>query len=98
MLADEINQVRQNAIGAAGIMEERQMTVDGITHTLPVPFMVLASPDPIEYEGTFPLPEAQLDRFIYASISATPPGKRNQDSGGTATGPSDHGTHACCVR
>jgi len=45
-------------------MEERQITVDGITHPLPKPFMVLATQNPIEYEGTFPLPEAQLDRFL----------------------------------
>ncbi|MDP2776158.1 MAG: MoxR family ATPase, partial [Anaerolineales bacterium] len=45
-------------------MEERQVTVDGVTHPLPKPFMVLATQNPIEYEGTFPLPEAQLDRFL----------------------------------
>ena len=45
-------------------MEERQITVDGVTHPLPSPFMVLATQNPIEYEGTFPLPEAQLDRFL----------------------------------
>ena len=45
-------------------MEERQITVDGVTHPLPRPFMVLATQNPIEYEGTFPLPEAQLDRFL----------------------------------
>jgi MoxR-like ATPase len=45
-------------------MEERQVTVDGVTHVLPQPFMVLATQNPIEYEGTFPLPEAQLDRFL----------------------------------
>jgi MoxR-like ATPase len=45
-------------------MEERQVTVDGQTHILPRPFMVLATQNPIEYEGTFPLPEAQLDRFM----------------------------------
>ena len=45
-------------------MEERQTTVDGITHPLPQPFMVMATQNPIEYEGTFPLPEAQLDRFL----------------------------------
>jgi MoxR-like ATPase len=45
-------------------MEERQMTVDGTTYALPVPFMVMATQNPIEYEGTFPLPEAQLDRFL----------------------------------
>ena len=65
VLADEINRATpktQSALLEA--MEERQMTVDGITHTLPVPFMVLATQNPIEYEGTFPLPEAQLDRFL----------------------------------
>jgi MoxR-like ATPase len=45
-------------------MEERQVTVDGITHILPRPFLVLATQNPIEYEGTFPLPEAQVDRFL----------------------------------
>jgi MoxR-like ATPase len=45
-------------------MEERQVTVDGITHHLPRPFMVQATQNPIEYEGTFPLPEAQVDRFL----------------------------------
>ena len=45
-------------------MEERTVTVDGVTHELPKPFMVLATQNPIEYEGTFPLPEAQLDRFL----------------------------------
>jgi len=45
-------------------MEERQISVDGTTHPLPRPFMVLGTQNPIEYEGTFPLPEAQLDRFL----------------------------------
>jgi MoxR-like ATPase len=45
-------------------MEERQVTSDGVTHPMPAPFMVLATQNPIEYEGTFPLPEAQLDRFL----------------------------------
>jgi MoxR-like ATPase len=45
-------------------MDERQVTVDGTTHPLPRPFMVLATQNPIEYEGTFPLPDAQLDRFL----------------------------------
>lgn len=65
LLADEINRATpktQSALLEA--MEERQMTVDGITHRLPQPFMVLATQNPIEYEGTFPLPEAQLDRFL----------------------------------
>ena len=65
VLADEINRATpktQSALLEA--MEEKQITVDGITHTLPLPFMVLATQNPIEYEGTFPLPEAQLDRFL----------------------------------
>jgi MoxR-like ATPase len=65
VLADEINRATpktQSALLEA--MEERQVTVDGVTHPLPSPFMVLATQNPIEYEGTFPLPEAQLDRFM----------------------------------
>ncbi len=45
-------------------MEERQVTVDGVTYPVPHPFLVLATQNPIEYEGTFPLPEAQVDRFM----------------------------------
>jgi MoxR-like ATPase len=65
VLADEINRATpktQSALLEA--MEERQVTVDGVTHPLPNPFMVLGTQNPIEYEGTFPLPEAQLDRFM----------------------------------
>ena len=65
VLADEINRATpktQSALLEA--IEERQITVDGITHRLPKPFMVMGTQNPIEYEGTFPLPEAQLDRFL----------------------------------
>lgn len=65
VLADEINRATpktQSALLEA--MEERQVTVDGVTYPLAPPFMVLATQNPIEYEGTFPLPEAQLDRFM----------------------------------
>ena len=65
VLADEINRATpkvQSALLEA--MEERQITVDGVTRKMPLPFHVLATQNPIEYEGTFPLPEAQLDRFI----------------------------------
>ena len=65
VLADEINRATpktQSALLEA--MGERQITVDGVSHKLPNPFMVLATQNPIEYEGTFPLPEAQLDRFM----------------------------------
>jgi MoxR-like ATPase len=65
VLADEINRATPKTQSALlESMEERQVTVDGITHIIPNPFMVLATQNPIEYEGTFPLPEAQLDRFI----------------------------------
>jgi len=65
VLADEINRATpkvQSALLEA--MEERQVTVDGVTRKMPMPFQVLATENPIEYEGTFPLPEAQLDRFM----------------------------------
>jgi len=65
VLSDEINRATpktQSALLEA--MEESQVTVDGISYQLPQPFMVMATQNPIEYEGTFPLPEAQLDRFM----------------------------------
>src|SRR6266571_3102882 len=65
VLADEINRATpktQSALLEA--MEETQITIDGVTYRLPEPFMVMATQNPIEYEGTFPLPEAQLDRFM----------------------------------
>jgi len=65
VLVDEINRATPKTQAALlEAMEERQVTVDGTTHGLPSPFMVLATQNPIEYEGTFPLPEAQLDRFL----------------------------------
>ncbi len=65
ILADEINRATPKTQAALlEAMDERQVTVDGQTHSLPRPFMVLATQNPIEYEGTFPLPEAQLDRFL----------------------------------
>jgi MoxR-like ATPase len=65
LLTDEINRATprtQSALLEA--MQEQQVTVDGLTRELPRPFLVLATQNPIEYEGTFPLPEAQLDRFL----------------------------------
>ena len=65
VLADEINRATPKTQAALlEAMEERQVTVDGISHQLPKPFLVMATQNPIEYEGTFPLPEAQLDRFL----------------------------------
>ncbi len=65
LLADEINRTppkTQSSLLEA--MEERQVTIDGQSHKLPDPFLVIATQNPIEYEGTYPLPEAQLDRFM----------------------------------
>ena len=65
ILADEVNRATpKTQASLLEAMEEHQVTVDGVTHPLPKPFMVLATQNPIEYEGTFPLPEAQLDRFL----------------------------------
>jgi len=65
VLTDEVNRATPKTQSALlECMEERQVTVDGITYPMPQPFMVMATQNPIEYEGTFPLPEAQLDRFM----------------------------------
>jgi len=65
LLADEINRtIPRTQSSLLESMEERQVTVDGVTHQLPRPFFVMATQNPIELEGTFPLPEAQLDRFL----------------------------------
>src|SRR5215211_1513362 len=66
LLADEINRApakTQSALLEA--MEERQATIDGVRYPLPETFMVVATQNPVEYEGTYPLPEAQLDRFLF---------------------------------
>ena len=65
VLADEVNRATPKTQSAMlEAMDERQVTVEGITHSVPRPFMVMATQNPVEYEGTFPLPEAQLDRFL----------------------------------
>ena len=65
LLADEINRAPPKTQAALlEAMQERQVSIDGITHALELPFLVLATQNPIEYEGTYPLPEAQLDRFV----------------------------------
>ncbi len=74
VLADEINRApakTQSALLEA--MEERQVTIEGTRHLLGDPFMVLATQNPIEYEGTYPLPEAQLDRFMFKVVVGYPP-------------------------
>jgi MoxR-like ATPase len=66
LLADEVNRTPPKTQAALlEAMQERQVSVDGHTHELPAPFLVLATQNPIEYEGTYPLPEAQLDRFLF---------------------------------
>jgi MoxR-like ATPase len=65
LLADEINRAPAKTQAALlEAMQERQVTIDGISHPVPRPFLVVATQNPIEYEGTYPLPEAQLDRFL----------------------------------
>ena len=80
VLADEINRATPKTQSAMlEAMEERQVTVEGITHNVPRPFMVMATQNPVEYEGTFPLPEAQLDRFLL-NISLGYPTKEQEMS------------------
>ncbi len=73
VLADEINRATprtQSSLLEA--MQERQLTIDGITHPLPRPFLVMATQNPVELEGTFPLPEAQIDRFLLRIVIGYP--------------------------
>lgn len=73
VLADEINRATprtQSALLEA--MQEQQVTIDGITHSLPRPFLVMATQNPVELEGTFPLPEAQIDRFLLRVVIGYP--------------------------
>ncbi|MFC0626649.1 AAA family ATPase [Kribbella deserti] len=74
LLADEINRTPPKTQAALlEAMEERQVTVDGVARPLPSPFVVAATQNPIEYEGTYPLPEAQLDRFLLKVTLEIPP-------------------------
>src|SRR3989304_2123340 len=73
VVGDEINRASpktQSALLEA--MEERQVTSDGMTRALPLPFMVMATQNPLEHEGTYPLPEAQLDRFMMRVVIGYP--------------------------
>jgi len=77
VLADEINRATPKTQAALlEVMEERQLTIDGKTYAMQRPFLVLATQNPIEYEGTFPLPEAQVDRFIMRIHLGYPDRKR----------------------
>jgi MoxR-like ATPase len=80
VLADEINRATprtQSALLEA--MQERQVTADGVTHLLPRPFLVLATQNPVELEGTFPLPEAQIDRFLLRIVIGYPSETEEQE-------------------
>ena len=73
VLADEINRTPPKTQAALlEAMEERQVSADGITRLLPEPFVVIATQNPVEYEGTYPLPEAQLDRFLFKLLVGYP--------------------------
>ena len=73
LLADEINRTPPKTQAALlEAMQEQQVTVDGVSHPLPEPFLVAATQNPIEYEGTYPLPEAQLDRFLFRIVIGYP--------------------------
>lgn len=73
LLADEINRTPPKTQAALlESMEERQVTIDGASYKLPDPFMVVATQNPVEYEGTYPLPEAQLDRFLLKLVLPLP--------------------------
>ena len=73
LLVDEINRASPKTQSALlECMQERQVTVDGVSYQLPPPFMVMATQNPIEYEGTYPLPEAQLDRFLLRTAFGYP--------------------------
>ena len=89
VLVDEINRAMpktQSALLEA--MAERQVTVDGVTRPLPRPFLLLATENPIEYEGTFPLPEAQLDRFFLQTALGYPSARTSCGSSTTSARPS----------
>jgi len=74
LLVDEINRASPKTQSALlECMQERQVTVDGVSYQLPPPFMVMATQNPIEYEGTYPLPEAELDRFTMRISIGYPP-------------------------
>jgi MoxR-like ATPase len=79
LLADEVNRTPPKTQAALlEAMEERQVSVDGAPRALPVPFLVVATQNPIEYEGTYPLPEAQLDRFLFKLVVGYPTAEQEQ--------------------
>lgn len=80
LLADEINRaVPRTQASLMEVMEERQITIEGETHQLQEPFLVVATQNPVELEGTFPLPEAQLDRFLFRLRVGYPEAEEEKD-------------------
>src|SRR5688572_3746848 len=80
LLADEVNRTPPKTQAALlEAMEERQVSVEGRPHPLPDPFIVVATQNPIEYEGTYPLPEAQLDRFLFKVVVEYPSAAQERD-------------------
>jgi MoxR-like ATPase len=80
LLADEINRTPPKTQAALlEAMEERQVTIEGVSHPLPAPFTVVATQNPVEYEGTYPLPEAQLDRFLFKLEVGYPTAEQEQE-------------------
>ena len=80
LLADEINRTPPKTQSALlEVMEERQVSVDGRSRALPDPFVVVATQNPVEYEGTYPLPEAQLDRFLFKLTVAYPSAEQEHE-------------------
>jgi MoxR-like ATPase len=101
LLADEINRTPPKTQAALlEAMEERQVTVDGQPRPLPEPFLVVATQNPVEYEGTYPLPEAQLDRFLFKLHIPYPTAEQEQavlarhDAGMDPHDPAGHGVRA----
>ena len=81
LLADEINRAPPKTQAALlEAMEERQVTIDGVTMLLGAPFLVIATQNPIEQEGTYPLPEAQLDRFLFKMGTGYPSSQQMESS------------------
>ncbi len=80
LLADEVNRTPPKTQAALlEAMEERQVSVEGQAHALPDPFIVVATQNPVEYEGTYPLPEAQLDRFLFKLVVDYPSAEQERD-------------------
>ncbi len=100
LLADEINRTPPKTQAALlEAMEERQVSIDGTTHPLPDPFIVVATQNPVEYEGTYPLPEAQLDRFLFKLVVGYPTAEQEQDVlARHDAGLDPHDVHAAGVR